>query len=69
MLVSEGICVESIAKMMGHSNIRSTQTYAKITDDNIGRDMDRLMQRRKEKGLSHLDRNTAILLDTSIQKQ
>ena len=69
MLVSEGICVESIAKMMGHSNIRSTQTYAKITDDNIGRDMDRLIQRRKEKGLSHLGRNTAILLDTSTLKQ
>lgn len=65
MLVGEGICVESIAKMMGHSNIRSTQTYAKITDDNIGRDMDRLIQRRKEKGLSSLDRNTAILLDSS----
>ena len=69
MLVSEGICVESIAKMMGHSNIRSTQTYAKITDDNIGKDMDRLIQRRKEKGLSHLDRNTAILLDASTLKQ
>ena len=69
MLVSEGICVESIAKMMGHSNIRSTQTYAKITDDNIGKDMDRLIQRRKEKGLSHLDRDTAILLDTSTLKQ
>lgn len=68
MLVSEGICVESIAKMMGHSNIRSTQTYAKITDDNIGKDMDRLIQRRKEKGLSHLDRNTAILLDASTLK-
>ena len=65
MMVSEGICVESIAKMMGHSNIRSTQTYAKITDDNIGRDMDRLIQRRKEKGLSHLDRDTTILLDSS----
>ena len=55
--------------MMGHSNIRSTQTYAKITDDNIGRDMDRLIQRRKAKGLSHLDRDTAILLDTSTLKQ
>ena len=65
MLVGEGICVESIAKMMGHSNIRSTQTYAKITDDNIGKDMDRLMQRRKKKGLSRTDRQQTITLDTS----
>ena len=41
MLVSEGICLESIAKMMGHSSVKSTQVYAKITDDNISRDMDR----------------------------
>ena len=60
--------MESIAKMMGHSNIRSTQTYAKITDDNIGRDMDRLIQRRKEKGLSHLNRDTTILLDATSLK-
>jgi len=51
MLMAEGICVESIAKMMGHSNIGSTQIYAKITDDTIGKDMDKLMKRRKEKGL------------------
>ena len=52
MLVSEGICLESIAKMMGHSSVKSTQVYAKVTDDNISRDMDRLQKRREEKGLT-----------------
>ena len=52
MLVSEGICLESIAKMMGHSSVKSTQVYAKITDDNISRDMDKLQKRREEKGLT-----------------
>ncbi len=42
-----GIPIESISKMMGHTNIRSTQVYAKVTDDKISADMDRLMERRK----------------------
>ena len=41
--------MESIAKMMGHSNLRSTQVYAVITDDKISKDMDKLMQRRETK--------------------
>ena len=47
LLLSAGICIESIAKMMGHSNISSTQIYAKVTDDKISEDMDRLIKRRK----------------------
>lgn len=46
-LISADIPIESIAKMMGHSNIRTTQGYARITDDKISRDMDKLMERRK----------------------
>ena len=38
-----------LAKMMGHSNLRSTQVYAVITDDKISKDMDKLMQRRETK--------------------
>jgi site-specific recombinase XerD len=33
--------------MMGHANISTTQGYAKITDDKISEDMDKLMERRK----------------------
>ena len=52
LLMSAGIPIESISKMMGHTNIRTTQTYAKVTDDKISEDMDRLMQVRKANGLS-----------------
>ena len=41
--------MESIAKMMGHSNLRSTQIYAVITDNKISIDMDKLMLCRKTK--------------------
>lgn len=47
LLLSAGIPIESISKMMGHTNISSTQIYAKVTDDKISEDMDRLIERRK----------------------
>ena len=40
-----GMPIESIAKMMGHASIKSTQIYAQITDSKIARDMDRLMEK------------------------
>ena len=46
LLVSAGVPMESIAKMMGHTNIRTTQGYAKVTDDKISEDMDKLIKDR-----------------------
>lgn len=47
LLLSAGISIESIAKMMGHTNISTTQVYAQVTDQKISEDMDRLIERRK----------------------
>ena len=50
MSMSAGIPIESIAKMMGHASIASTQIYAQITDNKISEDMDRLIRKyQKEK--------------------
>ena len=43
MTLEAGIPMESIARMMGHSSIASTQIYAQITDQKIAKDMERLM--------------------------
>ncbi|MFR9543505.1 MAG: site-specific integrase [Rikenellaceae bacterium] len=51
--LSAGVPIESISKMMGHTNIRSTQVYAKVTNDKISADMDRLMERRKQNSLKN----------------
>jgi len=48
LMLSSGIPIESIAKMMGHTNINSTQVYAQVTDRKISGDMDQLMKRRQK---------------------
>ena len=48
LLISESIAIESIAKMMGHSNISTTQGYARITEEKISKEMDRLMEKRSK---------------------
>ena len=47
LMLSSGVPIESISKMMGHTNISTTQVYAKVTDDKISKDMDKLIARRK----------------------
>ena len=48
LMLSSRIPIESIAKMMGHTNINSTQVYAQVTDRKISGDMDQLMKRRQK---------------------
>ena len=50
LMLSSGIPIESIAKMMGHTNINSTQVYAQVTDRKISGDVDQLMKRRQKGG-------------------
>lgn len=49
MSMSAGIPIESIAKMMGHASIASTQIYAQVTDNKISEDMDRLIAKQSAK--------------------
>ena len=52
MSMSAGIPIESIAKMMGHASIASTQIYAQVTDNKISEDMDRLISKyQKEEAI------------------
>ena len=46
MSLSAGIPIESIAKMMGHASISSTQVYAQVTDNKISEDIDRLIAKQ-----------------------
>lgn len=50
MTLGRGVPIESVSKMLGHTNIQTTQIYARITADKIGKDMDIL-----SKNLGNLD--------------
>ena len=39
MTLAKGVPIETVSKMLGHTNIVTTQIYARITNDKIGRDM------------------------------
>jgi len=42
--------MESIARMMGHASVTTTELYARITDQKISEDVDRLIARRRKAG-------------------
>lgn len=46
LTLEAGVPIESIAKMMGHSSIASTQIYAQVTDQKIAKDMDKLIKKK-----------------------
>ena len=63
MSLSAGIPIESIAKMMGHASISSTQIYAQVTDKKISEDMDRLIAKQSAKDKETTEREACELSD------
>lgn len=43
--LNNGVPIESVAKMMGHTSIKTTQIYAKVMDHKISEDMSMLKQK------------------------
>ena len=48
MTLAKGVPIETVSKMLGHTNIITTQIYARITNDKIGRDMQALAGQLEE---------------------
>ncbi len=42
MMLSKGVPIETVSHMLGHSNITTTQIYARVTNQKIGDDMNKL---------------------------
>lgn len=40
--LAKGVPIETVSKMLGHTNIETTQIYARITNDKIRNDMQQL---------------------------
>lgn len=47
--LSKGVPIETVSKMLGHTNLKTTQIYSKVVDKKVADDMKSLMQTRKAK--------------------
>ena len=55
--LSNGVPIETVSKMLGHTNIKTTQIYARITNEKISADMQVLSEK-----LKYSDNNLAQLI-------
>lgn len=49
LTLTKGVSIESVSKMLGHTNIKTTQIYARITDVKISNDMISFAEKLEEK--------------------
>ena len=48
VLLSNGVPIETVSRLLGHTNIKTTQIYAKITAQKISRDMEALSHKLED---------------------
>jgi site-specific recombinase XerD len=53
--LSNGVPIESVSKMLGHTSLRTTQVYAKVVEQKLSEDMGMLEARLTERSS---DRNS-----------
>lgn len=58
--LANGVPIETVSKMLGHTNIRTTQIYARVIDQKINNDMEMLAQKLNGNN-HHTTRNSAAI--------
>jgi site-specific recombinase XerD len=52
LTLTKGVSIESVSKMLGHTNIQTTQIYAKITAKKISNEMNAFAEKINEMGMT-----------------
>lgn len=45
VLLSSGVPIETVSKLLGHTKLSTTQIYARVLDHKISEDIDNLLKR------------------------
>ena len=46
--LTQGVPLETVSKMLGHADIRTTQVYARVTPKKLFEDMDKYIEATKD---------------------
>ena len=65
--LSNGVPIESVAKMLGHKNLKQTQHYAKVLDFKVSGDMQQLKEKLLKKSVKSEDDTQPDILWTHLQ--
>ena len=60
--LSNGVSIESVSKMLGHKNLKTTQHYAKILDNKVSNDMEVLRSIFKNETILTKNNQTKIIV-------
>ena len=52
--LSNGVPIETVSKMLGHTSLKTTQIYARIIDSKISNDMSQLQKKLHKESLEYV---------------
>ena len=58
--LSNGVPIETVSKMLGHTKLATTQIYAKVLEHKVGSDMNVLMEKMKSQELAFAEKKLKI---------
>lgn len=60
MTLANGVPIETVSKMLGHTNIQTTQIYARVIDTKINNDMEALVRKLNVRSIIRQTETTAV---------
>lgn len=58
--LANGVPIETVSKMLGHTNIQTTQIYARVIDTKINNDMEALARKLNVRSIIRQSETTAV---------